>query len=74
MPRSPHDPKAGCRGERCTSQLDSHSNVRELAYGELRERTRLGETVTEQTIAAIVGRAVALFLAGHAVARAHSRR
>lgn len=38
-----------------------------LAYGELRERTLLGETVTEEMITATVGRAVALFLAGHAV-------
>ena len=38
-----------------------------LAYGELRERTLLGETVTEEMITAIVRRAVALFLAGDAV-------
>ena len=38
-----------------------------LAYGELRERTMLGETVTEEMITATVGRAVALFLAGYAV-------
>ncbi len=38
-----------------------------LAYGELRERTLLGETVTEEMITATVGRAVALFLAGYAV-------
>ena len=38
-----------------------------LAYGELRERTLLGETVTEEMITAIVRRAVALFLAGYAV-------
>ena len=35
-----------------------------LAYGELRERSLLGETVTEEMITAIVRRAVALFLAG----------
>lgn len=45
-----------------------------LAYGELRERTLLGETVTEKAIAATVGRAVALFLAGHAVDKPRRRR
>lgn len=39
-----------------------------LAYGELRERTLLGETVTEEMITATVGRAVAVFLTGYAVA------
>ena len=39
-----------------------------LAYGELRERTLLGETVSEEMITAAVRRAVALFLAGYAVA------
>ncbi len=38
-----------------------------LAYGELRERTLLGETVTEEMITATVKRAVTLFLAGYAV-------
>jgi TetR/AcrR family transcriptional repressor of mexJK operon len=38
-----------------------------LAYGELRERTMLGETVTEEMIAATVGHAVTLFLDGYAV-------
>ncbi|MEO8621867.1 MAG: TetR/AcrR family transcriptional regulator C-terminal domain-containing protein, partial [bacterium] len=38
-----------------------------LAYGELRERTMLGETVTEEMITATVGRAVALFLTGYAI-------
>lgn len=44
-----------------------------LAYGELRERTLLGETVTEAMITATVGRAVALFLAGYAVVKRRQR-
>lgn len=38
-----------------------------FAYGELRQRTLLGEAVTGEMITAIVRRAVALFLAGDAV-------
>ena len=44
-----------------------------LAYGELRERTLLGETVTVEKIAAIVSRAVALFLAGYVVGTDRAR-
>ena len=44
-----------------------------LAYGELRERTLLGERVTEAMITATVGRAVTLFLAGYAVAMPRQR-
>jgi hypothetical protein len=38
-----------------------------LAYGELRERTMLGETITEERLTATVERAVQLFLHGYAV-------
>ncbi|MEV6796539.1 TetR/AcrR family transcriptional regulator [Streptomyces sp. NPDC051320] len=38
-----------------------------LAYGELRERTMLGETITEERLTATVERAVTLFLNGYAV-------
>jgi TetR/AcrR family transcriptional repressor of mexJK operon len=49
------DPEAACR------------QFGMFAYGELREHTLLGETVTEETIAATVDRAVTLFLDGYAV-------
>lgn len=55
------DPEAACR------QFEM------LAYGELRERMLLGETVTEQTIAATVDRAVTLFLDGYAVGAPQQR-
>ena len=38
-----------------------------LAYAELRERTMLGETITEERLTATVERAVQLFLHGYAV-------
>jgi TetR/AcrR family transcriptional regulator, mexJK operon transcriptional repressor len=49
------DPEAACR------------QFGMLAHGELRERTMLGEKVSERMIAATVGHAVTLFLDGYAV-------
>lgn len=49
------DPEAACR------------QFGMLAYGELRERTMLGETITEERLTATVERAVQLFLHGYAV-------
>lgn len=48
------DPEAACR------------QFGMLAYGELRERAMLGETVTEERLTATVQRAVQLFLHGYA--------
>jgi AcrR family transcriptional regulator len=49
------DPEAACR------------QFGMLAYGELRERTMLGEAITEERLTATVQRAVQLFLHGYAV-------
>ena len=40
---------------------------RMLTYGELRERMLFGETITEETVATTIERAVTLFLDGYAV-------
>lgn len=49
------DPEAACH------------QFRMLTYGALRERMLIGETITEETIATTIERAVTLFLAGYAV-------
>jgi AcrR family transcriptional regulator len=48
------DPEAACR------------QFGMLAYGELRERALLGETITDERLTATVDRAVSLFLGGYA--------